>query len=103
MAQRSLDVLGMGLRHGPTGLTLVKTQRGESQVAHADQGDVVFSAIPGYLAAVRGFARLRPAMLAPPEASQPDTAGTSHAHSGASHSPCSDQAAAQSRRNRRRR
>ncbi len=72
-------------------------------MARADQGDTVFSAIPGYLAAVRGFARLRPAALAPPEASQLDAAESTHAHSCATRSPCNLAVAPQSRRNHRQR
>ncbi len=103
MAQRSLDMLGMGLRHGPTGYTLVQKKCRCSMVARANQSDAVFSAIPGYLAAVRGFARLRPAALAPPEASQPYTAEPVHTHSGATQSPCNLAVAPQSWRNCRRR
>ncbi len=103
MAQRSLDLLGVGLRHGPAGPTLVKTTCGVSQVACADQSDVIFSAIPGYMEAARGFARLAPAALAPSKASQPDTAATSDTHPSAARSPCSGQVGTQSRRNRRRR
>ncbi len=103
MAQRSLDMLGVGLRRGPAGLTLVKTKRGHSVMARAHQDKPIYSAIPGYLEAARGFARLRPAMLAPPAASQSSAASTTNAHSGASRSPCANQIAAQSRRNRRRR
>ncbi len=103
MAQRSLDMLGVGLRRGPTGYTLVQEERRCSTVAHADQSDAVFSTIPGYLAAARGFARLRPAALAPPEASQPYAAESAHTHSGATQSPCNLVVAPQSWRNRRRR
>ncbi len=70
-------------------------------VAHADQGDTVFSAIPGYLAAARGFARLRPAALVPPEASQLDATESTHTHSGATRSPCNLAVAPQSWCNRR--
>ncbi len=72
-------------------------------MARADQSDAVFSAIPGYLAAARGFARLRPDALAPPEASQPYTMESAHMHSGATQLPCNLAVAPQSRRNRRRR
>ena len=99
MAQRSLDMLGVGLRRGPTGYTLVQAKRRCSSVACANQGDAVFSAIPGYLAAARGFARLRPAALAPPEASQLDAAESAHTHSGATRSPCNLTVAPQSWRN----
>ncbi len=102
MAQRSLDLLGVGLRCGPTGYTLVRAKCRCSTVAHADQGDAVFSAINGYLAAARGFARLRPAALAPPEASQPDAAESTHTHSGVTRSPCNLAVAPQSRRNHQR-
>ncbi len=50
-------------------------------MARADQGDVVFNAIPGYLEATRGFARLQPAALAAPKASQMDAPTPSNAHS----------------------
>ncbi len=70
MAQRSLDLLGMGLRNGLSGYTLVLTACQRVQVAHADQGDTIFSAIPGYLEAMRGFAWIRPATLAAPKAGQ---------------------------------
>ncbi len=103
MAQRSLDLVGMGLRCGPTGYTLVRAKCRCSTVANADQGDAVFSAIPGYLAATRGFARLRPAALAPPEASQLDAAESMHTHSGATRSQCNLAVAPQSQRNCRRR
>ncbi len=93
----------MGLQRGPAGLTLVKTKRRRSAMARACQDKPVHSAIPGYLEAMQGFARLRPATLAPPTASQPSTACAMDAHPGASRSPCTDQIAAQSRHNRRRR
>ncbi len=72
-------------------------------MARAHQDKPVYSAIPGYLEAVQGFARLRPVMLMPPMASQLSTARTMDAHPGASRSPCADQIAAQSRRNHQRR
>ena len=72
-------------------------------MAYADQGDAVFSAIPGYLVAARGFARLRPAALVPPEASQPDALESAHTHSGVTRLPCNLAVALQSRRNRQRR
>ncbi len=103
MAQRSLDMLGVGLQRGPTGYTLVRAKCRCSSVAHADQGDTLFSAIPGYLAAAQGFARLRPAMLAPPEASQLDAAESSHTHSCVTRLPCNLVVAPQSRHNHRRR
>ena len=93
----------MGLRRGPAGLTLVKTKCGRSAMARAHQDKPIYSAIPGYLEAARGFARLRPATLAPPTASQSSAASTMDAHPGVSRSPCANQIAAQSRRNRRRR
>ena len=81
---------------------LVKTKCGCSAMARARQDKPVYSAIPGYLEAAQGFARLRPAMLAPPTASQPSAASTTDAHPGASRLPCTNQIAVQSRRNRRR-
>ncbi len=102
MAQRSLDMLGMGLRRSPAGLMLVKTKCGRSAMARAHQDKPIYSAIPGYLEAVRGFARLRPVMLMPPSASQPSAACATDAHPSASRSPCADQIATQSRRNCRR-
>ena len=89
----------MGLRRSPAGLTLVKMKRGCSAMACACQDKPVYSAIPGYLEATRGFARLRPATLAPPTASQPSTASATDMHPGASRSPCANQIAAQSWRN----
>ncbi len=93
----------MGLRHSPAGLTLVKMSCGESQVAGANQSDIIFSAIPGYMEAARGFARLRPATLVPPEASRPEAPRSAHAHPSAAQSPCSDEVGAQSQCNRRQR
>ncbi len=103
MAQHSLDMLGMGLRRGPAGLMLVKTQCGRSAMAHACQDKPVYSAIPGYLEATRGFARLRPVTLAQPMASQPSAVSATDAHPAASRLPCANQVAAQSRHNHRRR
>ena len=103
MAQRSLDMLGVGLRRGPAGLTLVKTKRGRSAMARARQDKPIYSAIPGYLEAARGFARLQPAMLAPPTASQSSAASATDTYSGVSRSLCANQIAVQSWRNRRRR
>ena len=103
MAQRSLDMLGMGLRRGPTGFMLVRTKCRSASVARADQNKPIYSAIPGYLEAARGFARLWPAPLTPPKAGQPCATSSAHAHSGASRSPCYDKATAQSRRNHQRR
>ncbi len=99
MAQRSLDMLGVGLRRGPAGLTLVRTKCRCSTMARAHQDKPVYSAIPGYLKAARGFARLRPTTLAPPTASQQSAASTTDAHPSASRSSCSNQIAAQSWRN----
>ncbi len=82
---------------------LVKTKCGRSAMARAHQDKPVYSAIPGYLEATRGFVRLWPAMLAPPTASQLSAACTMDAHPGASRSPCANQIAAQSRRNCRQR
>ncbi len=102
MAQRSLDMLGMGLRCGPAGLTLVKMKRRCSAMARAHQDKPVYSAIPGYLEAAQGFARLRPVTLAPPMASQLSAASATDAHLGVSRSPCADEIAAQSQCNHRR-
>ena len=74
-----------------------------ASVAGADQDKPIYSAIPGYLEAARGFVRLRPAMLVPPSASQPSAARATDAHTGASRLLCADQIAPQSRRNRRQR
>ncbi len=52
MAQHSLDHLGVGLRLGPAGYTLVKKARRRAVVASADQDQPLFDTIPGYLAAV---------------------------------------------------
>ena len=93
-------MLGVGLRRSLAGLTLVKTKRGCSAMAHA-QDKPIYSAIPGYLEAARGFARLRPVTLAPPTASQSSAASATDAHPGASRSPCTNQIAAQSWRNHR--
>ncbi len=103
MAQRSLDMLGVGLQRSPAGLTLVKTKHGCSAMARAHQDKPVYSANHGYLEAARGFARLRPAMLTPPTASQPSATSAMDTHPGASRSPCTDQVAVQSRCNRRQR
>ncbi len=51
MAQHSLDCLGVGLRLGPVGYTLVKKACRRAVVASADQDKPIFDAIPGYLAA----------------------------------------------------
>ncbi len=92
-------MLGVGLWRGPAGFTLVKTKCGCSAMTRAHQDKLVYSAIPGYLEAAQGFARLRPATLAPPMASQPSAACAMDVHPGASRSPCADQIAAQSRCN----
>ncbi len=78
----------MGLRHSPTGFTLVWTKCRSASVACADQDKPIYSAIPGYLAAVRCFARLWPATLAPPMASQPCATNSIDVYSGASRSLC---------------
>ncbi len=72
-------------------------------VACADQDQPIFSAIPGYLAAVRGFARLRPAALAPPKASQPDTLKSANMHPNATRLAGGDTVIPQSQRNHWRR
>ncbi len=102
MAQCSLDMLGMGLQRGPTGFMLVQTKCRSAQVARADQDKPLYSAIPGYLEAAQGFARLWPALLAPPKAGQPCAASSTHAHSGVSWLPCNVKATEQSRCNRQR-
>ncbi len=103
MAQHSLDRLGVGLRLGPAGYTLVKKAHRCTVVASADQDKPIFDAIPGYLAAARGFARLTSATLVPPEASQPSTPESTFPHPGASWSTSNDMVAAQSRHNRQQR
>ncbi len=103
MAQRSLDHLGVGLRLGPAGYTLVKKACRCAMVASADQDQPIFDAIPGYLVAARGFARLTSATLAPPKASQPSTPESTILHPNATRSTSNDAVAAQSRRNRRQR
>ncbi len=99
MAQRSLDHLGMGLRLGPAGYMLVKKARRRAVVASANQDKPIFDAIPGYLVAVRGFARLTSATFVPPKASQPSTPESTFPHPDASRSTSNDAVAAQSRRN----
>ncbi len=101
MAQRSLDRLGMGLRLGPAGYTLVKKAHRHAVVASADQDEPIFDTIPGYLVATRGFARLMSATLAQPKASQPSTPESTFPHPNATRSMSSDAVAVQSRRNRR--
>ncbi len=101
MAQRSLDRLGVGLRLGPAGYALVKTTRRRVSVACADQDQPIFSAISGYLAATRGFARLRPAALAPPKASQPDAPKSANTHPDATRLADDDTVVPQSQRNHR--
>ncbi len=103
MAQHSLDHLGVGLRLGPAGYTLVKKARRCALVASANQDKPIFDAIPGYLAAARGFARLTSATLAPPKASQPSTPESTFPHPDASRSTRNDTVATQSRRNHRQR
>ncbi len=80
MAQHSLDRLGVGLRLGPAGYALVRTTCRRVSVACADQDQPIFSAIPGYLVAARGFARLRPAVLTPPKAGQLDAPKSANTH-----------------------
>ncbi len=70
-------------------------------VASADQDQPLFDAIPGYLAAVRGFARLTPATLVPPKAGQPSALESTIPHPDATRSTSNDAVAAQSRRNHR--
>ncbi len=65
-------------------------------MACADQDKPLYSAIPGYLEAARGFARLRPVPLVPPKAGQPCAASTTHAHSVVSQLPCNVKATMQS-------
>ena len=96
MAQRSLDRLGMGLRLGPAGYTLVKKACRRTVVASADQDKPIFDAIPGYLAVARGFARLTSATLAAPKARQPSTPESTFPHPDASRSMSNDAVAAQS-------
>ncbi len=69
-------------------------------MACADQDNTVFSTIPGYLEAARGFAWLQPAALAAPEASQPNA--PTHLHSDMTQSAGGDVIVLQSRCNRRR-
>ncbi len=64
-------------------------------MACADQDKPIYSAIPGYLEAARGFVRLWPAMLMPPTVGQPCTSSTD-AHSSVSQSPCTVKVATQS-------
>ena len=99
MAQCSLNRLGVGLQLGPAGYTLVKKARRHTVVASANQDQPIFDAIPGYLAAAQGFARLTSATLAPPKASQPSTPESTFPHLDATRSTSSDMVAAQSRRN----
>ncbi len=94
-----MDHLGMGLRLGPAGYTLVKKARRRAVVASADQDKPIFDAIPGYLVAVRGFVRLTSATLVPPKASQPSTPESTFLHPDASQSMSNDTVAMQSRRN----
>ncbi len=100
MAQHSLDHLGVGLRLGPAGYTLVKKACRCTVVASADQDQPIFDAIPGYLAAARGFARLTSATLTPPKASQPSAPELTFPHPDATRSTSNDAVAMQSQRNR---
>ena len=68
-------------------------------MARACQDKPIYSAIPGYLEAARGFVRLQPATLVPPMASQSSAVSATDAHPGASRSLCANQIATQSRRN----
>ncbi len=102
MAQHSLDCLGVGLRLGPAGYTLVIKACRCAVVASADQDQPLFDTIPGYLVAMQGFARLTSAMLAPPKASQPSTLESTIPHPDATRLTSNDAVAAQSRHNRRR-
>ncbi len=81
---------------------LVKKARRHAVVASADQDKPIFYAIPGYLAAARGFARLMSATLAPPKASQPSTPESTFPHPDASWSMSNDAVAALSQHNHRR-
>ncbi len=103
MAQHSLDHLGVGLQLGPAGYTLVKTACRRTVVASADQDQPLFDAIPGYLAATRGFARLMPATLAPPKAGQPSTPELTIMHPDVTRSTSNDAVATQSWSNCQRR
>ena len=103
MAQHSLDCLGVVLQLGPVGYMLVKKARRRTVVASANQDKPIFDAIPGYLVAARGFARLMSATLMPPKASQPSTPELTFPHPDASRSTSNGTVATQSWRNRRRR
>ncbi len=99
MAQHSLDHLGVGLRFGPVGYTLVKKACRRAVVASANQDNPIFDAIPGYLAATRGFARLTSAMLVPPKARQPSAPESTIPHPDVTQLTNNDAVAAQSWRN----
>ena len=82
---------------------VIRWSRRHAVVASADQDKPIFDAIPGYLAAARGFARLTSATLMPPEASQPSTLESTFPHPDVSRSMSNDVVAMQSRHNRRQR
>ncbi len=90
MAQCSLDRLGVGLRLGPAGYTLVKKACRCAVVASANQDQPIFDAIPGYLAAAQGFVRLTSATLVPPKSSQPSTPESTLLHPDATRSVNND-------------
>ncbi len=89
----------MGLRLDPAGYTLVKMACRHAVVASADQDQPLFDAIPGYLAAARGFARLTPATLVPPKAGQLSTLESTVTHPDVTRSTSNDAVATQSQRN----
>ncbi len=89
----------MGLRLGPVGYMLVKKARRHAVVASANQDQPLFDAIPGYLVAAQGFARLMPATLAPPKAGQPSTPELTIMHPDVTRSTSNDAVAMQSRCN----
>ena len=72
-------------------------------VAHAGQGNTLFSAIPGYLEATWGFAQLQPAVLAAPTASQLDAPNPPNVHSDKTRLVGGNCTISQSQRNHRQR
>ncbi len=82
---------------------MVKTTCRHVLVACANQDQPIFSAIPGYLVATRGFGRLQPAALAPPKASQPDALKSANSHPDTTWLVGNNMVAPQSRRNHWRR
>ncbi len=81
---------------------LVKKACRRVAVASADQDQPLFDTIPGYLAATRGFVRLRPATLTPPKAGQLSAPESTIMHPDATRSTSNDTVATQSRRNHQR-